>query len=300
MPRSERTPAVKSAKSRKSKTVGLKRPKPTPAKSTHVKSTDPKSTAKRGDNRAKQKPAAPERAVRKPASSRQGPIELYYWPTPNGWKISIMLEECGLPYVVRPVDISKGEQFAPDFLAISPNNRMPAIVDPSGPGGEPISVFESGAILQYLGRKTGQFYPSDERTRVAVDEWLFWQMGGLGPMAGQANHFRLYAPEKIAYAVDRYTNEVNRLFGVMNTRLARREFLAGAYSIADMACVGWVRLAGRMGQELAQFPHLERWFETIRARPAVKRAFAIRVEAASAVDLKDPKVRAVLFGQTAR
>jgi GSH-dependent disulfide-bond oxidoreductase len=261
---------------------------------------DNRGRFKRGDNRAKQKPATPERAVRKPASSRQGPIVLYYWPTPNGWKISIMLEECGLPYVVRPVDISKGEQFSPDFLAISPNNRMPAIVDPSGPGGEPISVFESGAILQYLGRKTGQFYPSDERTRVAVDEWLFWQMGGLGPMAGQANHFRLYAPEKIAYAVDRYTNEVNRLFGVMNTRLARREFLAGAYSIADIACVGWVRLAGRMGQELAQFPHLERWFETIRARPAVKRAFAIRVEAASAVDLKDPKVRAVLFGQTAR
>jgi GSH-dependent disulfide-bond oxidoreductase len=238
--------------------------------------------------------------VRKPASSRQGPIELYYWPTPNGWKISIMLEECGLPYVVRPVDISKGEQFSPRFLAISPNNRMPAIVDPNGPGGKPISVFESGAILQYLGRKTGRFYPRNERARVAVDEWLFWQMGGLGPMAGQANHFRLYAPEKIAYAIDRYTNEVNRLFGVMNTRLASHDFLAGPYSIADMACVGWVRLAERMGQELARFPHLERWFDAIRARPAVKRAFAIRVEAASAVDMNDPKVRAVLFGQTAR
>jgi GSH-dependent disulfide-bond oxidoreductase len=211
-----------------------------------------------------------------------------------------MLEECGLPYVVRPVDISKGEQFSPEFLAISPNNRMPAIVDPNGPGGRPISVFESGAILQYLGRKTGQFYPREERTRVAVDEWLFWQMGGLGPMAGQANHFRLYASEQIAYAIDRYTNEVNRLFGVMDTRLAAREFLAGRYSVADMACVGWVRLAERMGQELAQFPHLKRWFETVRARPAVKRAFAIRVEAASAVDMKDPKVRAILFGQTAR
>jgi GSH-dependent disulfide-bond oxidoreductase len=197
-----------------------------------------------------------------------------------------MLEECGLPYVVRPVDISKGEQFSPEFLAISPNNRMPAIVDPNGPGGRPISVFESGAILQYLGRKTGQFYPREERTRVAVDEWLFWQMGGLGPMAGQANHFRLYASEQIAYAIDRYTNEVNRLFGVMDTRLAAREFLAGRYSVADMACVGWVRLAERMGQELAQFPHLKRWFETVRARPAVKRAFAIRVEAASAVDMK--------------
>ena len=159
------------------------------------------------------------------AGARAAPIELYYWPTPNGWKISIMLEECGLPYVVQPVDISKGEQFAPQFLAISPNNRIPAIVDPGGPGGRPISVFESGAILQYLGRKTGKFYPRDERARVAVEEWLFWQMGGLGPMAGQAVHFRRYAPEPIAYAVARYTDEVNRLYGVMNKRLAEREFL---------------------------------------------------------------------------
>ena len=208
------------------------------------------------------------------------PIELYYWPTPNGWKISIMLEECGLPYVVRPVDISKGEQFAPHFLAISPNNRIPAIVDPGGPGGRSIAVFESGAILQYLGRKTGKFYPRDERARIAVDEWLFWQVGGLGPMAGQAVHFRRYAPERLSYAIARYTDEVNRLYGVMNKRLAEREFLAGRYSIADIACVGWVRLAERQGQDLAQFPHLRRWFETIRARPAVKRAFAIRVAAA--------------------
>jgi GST-like protein len=231
---------------------------------------------------------------------RQKPIELYYWPTPNGWKISIMLEECGLPYAVRPVDISKGEQFAPHFLAISPNNRMPAIVDPSGPGGRPISVFESGAILQYLGRKTGRFYPRDERARVAVDEWLFWQMAGLGPMAGQAAHFRRYAPQQIDYAIARYTDEVNRLYGIMNKRLAEREFLAGRYSIADMACLGWVGLAERLGQDLAEFPYLKRWFETIRARPAVKRAFAIRVDAASAVDMDDPKVRAVLFGQRAR
>jgi GST-like protein len=231
---------------------------------------------------------------------RAAPIDLYYWPTPNGWKISIMLEECALPYVVHPVDISKGEQFAPRFLAISPNNRIPAIVDPSGPGGRPIAVFESGAILQYLGRKTGKYYPLDERARVAVDEWLFWQMGGLGPMAGQAVHFRRYAPEQIPYALARYTDEVNRLYGVMNTRLAKREFLAGRYSIADIACVGWVRLAERQGQDLAQFPHLKRWFETIRARPAVKRAFAIRVEAASKVDVNDPKVRAVLFSQRAR
>jgi GSH-dependent disulfide-bond oxidoreductase len=250
--------------------------------------------------------SAPTRAGRRrgkttnQAAQKQQPIELYYWPTPNGWKSSIMLEECRLPYVVLPVDISKGEQFAPKFLSISPNNRIPAIVDPRGPGGHPISVFESGAILQYLGRKTGKFYPRDERARVAVDEWLFWQMGGLGPMAGQAIHFRRYAPEPIDYAIARYTDEVNRLYGVMNTRLAGREFLAGRYSIADMACVGWVRLAERQGQDLAQFPHLKRWFETIRSRAAVKRAFAIRVEAASAVDPRDPRVRAVLFGQRAR
>jgi GSH-dependent disulfide-bond oxidoreductase len=235
-----------------------------------------------------------------PILRRAAPIELFYWPTPNGWKISIMLEECALPYVVRPVDISKGEQFAPAFLAISPNNRMPAIVDPSGPGGRSISVFESGAILQYLGRKTGKFYPRDERARVAVEEWLYWQMGGLGPMAGQANHFRNYAPEKVEYGINRYTNEVNRLFGVMNTRLEHHEFLADRYSIADMACVGWVRLYERMGQNLADFPHLKHWFEAVRARPAVQRAFAIRIEAASKVDVHDPKVRAILFGQTAR
>ena len=211
-----------------------------------------------------------------------------------------MLEECGLPYVVRPVDISRGEQFTPHFLAISPNNRIPAIIDPDGPDGRPISVFESGAILQYLGRKTSKFYPQTERARVAVEEWLFWQVGGLGPMAGQANHFRRYAAEMITYAVARYTDEVNRLFGVMNTRLTDCEFLAGRYSIADMASFGWVKLAERMGQDLALFPHLKRWFETIRERPAVKRALAIRVEAASAVDIRDPKVRAVLFGQRAR
>src|ERR1051325_5062135 len=170
------------------------------------------------------------------------PIDLYFWPTPNGHKISIMLEECGLPYEMIPVNIARGDQFKPEFLAISPNNRMPAIVDPQGPGGKPISIFESGAILQYLGRKTGKFYPADERKRVEVEEWLFWQMGGLGPMAGQANHFRRYAPEKIEYAINRYTNEVRRLYGVMNKRLESRDYLAGAYSIADMACFGWARI----------------------------------------------------------
>ncbi len=211
-----------------------------------------------------------------------------------------MLEECALPYVVRPVDISKGEQFKPDFLAISPNNRIPAIVDPNGPGGRPISVFESGAILQYLGRKAGRFYPRDERARVRVEQWLFWQMAGLGPMAGQAIHFRRYAPAPIDYAIGRYIDEVNRLYGIMNNELADREFLAGRYSIADIACVGWVRLAERQGQDLADFPRVKRWFETIRSRPAVKRAFAIRVPAASAVDPQDPRVRAILFGQRAR
>jgi GSH-dependent disulfide-bond oxidoreductase len=241
-------------------------------------------------------------ARRRATSARRvdQPIELYYWPTPNGWKISIMLEECALPYVVRPVDISKGEQFEPDFLAISPNNRIPAIVDPNGPGGRPISVFESGAILQYLGRKTGRFYPRDERARVRVEQWLFWQIAGLGPMAGQAIHFRRYAPAPIDYAIRRYTDEVNRLYGVMNNELADCEFLAGRYSIADIACVGWVRLAERQGQDLADFPRVKRWFETIRGRPAVKRAFAIRVPAASAVDPQDPRVRAILFGQRAR
>ena len=176
---------------------------------------------KRGSNRGKAKKAKTTKKVGKQAK----PIELYYWPTPNGFKISIMLEECGLPYVLKPVNISKGEQFNPDFLKISPNNRMPAIVDPQGPGGRPISIFESGAILQYLGRKTGKFYPSDERARVDVDQWLFWQMGGLGPMAGQLNHFKHYARETLDYAIKRYDDEVNRLYGVMNTRLRIDRFL---------------------------------------------------------------------------
>src|SRR6266851_4733686 len=191
------------------------------------------------------------------AQAQSAPIELYYWPTPNGWKISIMLEECGLPYVVRPVDISKGDQFKPEFLAISPNNRMPAIVDPAGPGGKPISIFESGAILQYLGRKTGKFYPTEERARVEIDQWLFWQMGG------QLNHFKHYARENLGYAIKRYEDEVNRLYGVMNTRLKDRPFLAGRYSIADMACVGWVNLWKRQDQNIDDFPHVKKWLETV-------------------------------------
>ncbi|TCL76230.1 glutathione S-transferase N-terminal domain-containing protein [Rhizobium sp. BK251] len=230
------------------------------------------------------------------------PIELYYWPTPNGWKITIMLEELGIPYDVKYVDIGKGEQFAPEFLKIAPNNRMPAIIDPDGPGGEPISVFESGAILQYLGRKFGRFYPPDERKRVDVDQWLFWQMGGLGPMAGQANHFRHYAPEKIEYGIKRYTNEVNRLYGVMNRRLADREFLAGEYSIADMASFGWARQYENAGQDLNDFPNLKRWFETLSARPAVQRGLEVGkdVRARQKPLSEDKEAQKILFGQTAR
>ena len=224
------------------------------------------------------------------------PIDLYYWPTPNGWKISIALEEMGLAYKVHPVNISTGDQFRPDFLAISPNNKMPAIVDHDGPGGQPISVFESGAILQYLGRKTGKFYPADERARVAVDEWLFWQMGGFGPMLGQTHHFRIYAPEKIPYAIDRYTNESKRLYGVLNKRLETREYLAGDYSIADMACVGWAKLWERQGQDIAEFPHVKRWLDLVMARPAVQRGLAVHQDARSSVDMTDPKVQALLFG----
>jgi GST-like protein len=237
----------------------------------------------------------------KPQSKpRHRPIELYYWPTPNGWKASIMLEECRLPYTIIPVNISAGEQFKPEFLAISPNNRMPAIIDPDGPGGRPISIFESGAILQYLGRKSGKLYPRDERGRVEVDQWLFWQMANLGPKAGECHHFRMYAAEKAPYAAERFTNEINRLYGVMNRRLADRDFLAGRYSIADIACVGWARYWKRQGQDIEQFPYLKRWLERVLARPAVDRAIHIRVEEASKVDMQDPKVRAVLFGQRAR
>lgn len=225
-------------------------------------------------------------------------IELYYWPTPNGWKITIMLEECGLAYEVRYVDIARGDQFEPDFLKISPNNRMPAIVDPEGPDGAPISVFESGAILQYLGNKTGKFYPRDQRQRVSVEEWLFWQVGNLGPMAGQAHHFRNYAREDIAYAIARYTREVTRCYRVMNRRLAEREFLAGSYSIADMACYGWIVPHERQGQDLDDVPHLRRWFEAVGARPAVKRAMAVGEDKRRRVtDFKaDDKAYELLFG----
>ncbi len=200
------------------------------------------------------------------------PIDLYFWPTPNGLKIRIMLEECGLPYVVHPIDINKDEQFAPEFLAISPNNKIPAIVDPEGPDGKPVSVFESGAILQYLGRKTGKFYPADERRRVEVDQWLFWQVGGFGPMLGQAHHFRIYAKEKVPYGIERYTNEASRLYGVLDRALAKTgTFTAGDYSIADMAIYPWATFWERQGQDISKFPHVAAWLDRMAAREAVTR-----------------------------
>ncbi len=262
-----------------------------------------KSKAGRAKTKAAKKVVkkAAKKTVRKAAARKPAkPIELWYWPTPNGFKISIMLEECRLPYTLIPVNISKGEQFNPDFLKIAPNNRMPAIVDFDGPGGRPISIFESGAILQYLGRKTGKFYPADERARAEVDQWLFWQMGGLGPMAGQLNHFKHYARENLPYAIKRYEDEVNQLYGVMNKHLADRDFLAGRYSIADMASVGWVNLWKRQDQNIDDFPHLKRWLEAVKARPAVQRGMVLGVELRQNIDMKDPNVQAVLFGQRAR
>ena len=201
-------------------------------------------------------------------------IDLYYWPTPNGHKITIFLEETGMPYTTKPVNIGAGEQFKPEFLAISPNNRMPAIVDHTPlQRGAPISVFESGAILLDLAEKTEQFIPGELRGRVEVLQWLFWQVGGLGPMAGQNHHFTRFAPEKIPYAIERYTKETHRLYGVLNGRLAEREFLAGAYSIADMAAYPWIVPHELQGQTLKDFPHLERWFEAIKSRPATIRAY---------------------------
>ncbi len=203
------------------------------------------------------------------------PIELYFWPTPNGFKISILLEELGVPYNVHLVNILKGEQFNDDFLKISPNGRMPAIIDPDGPDGKPISIFESGAIMQYLANKYNQFYPSDERKRTEVNEWLFWQMGGLGPMGGQAIHFYDYAPEKISYAIERYLGEYNRLLNVMDKRLEERDYLAGEYSIADMACLGWVKASEILSVSLDDYSHLKAWFDKLCERASVQRGFNI-------------------------
>jgi glutathione S-transferase len=272
---------------------------------------------------ARTKPAAtptvPEKT--KPAAARKAPatrsatasrrprtnapskeIEVYFWPTPNGQKVTIMLEECGLPYRIVPVNIGKGDQFKKSFLAIAPNNRMPAIVDPAGPSNKPIALFESGAILRYLGERTGKFYPKQPRARYEVDVWLFWQMGGLGPMAGQAHHFRQYAPETIPYAVDRYTNEVNRLYGVLDKRLKGRDFICDRYSIADMASWPWVKLHEMQGQDIDQFKNLKKWLERVGNRKATMRGFEAGKELREqAIDLRsDDKARAVLFGQRAR
>ena len=227
-------------------------------------------------------------------------IDLYYWPTPNGHKITMLLEEAGLDYTIRPINISAGDQFKPEFLAFSPNNRMPAIIDRDpGGGGEPVPVFESGAILLYLAEKTGRFLPSDLRGRKTVTEWLFWQMGGLGPMAGQNHHFGIYAPEKISYAINRYVNETNRLYGVLDRRLAVHPFLAGdAYTIADMAAYPWVVPWKRQQQNLDDFIHVRRWFDAIRERPATMRAYA-RGEPYSAQPAVTEEGKKLLFGQTA-
>jgi GSH-dependent disulfide-bond oxidoreductase len=226
-------------------------------------------------------------------------IDLHYWTTPNGHKITIFLEETGLPYRIVPVNITKGDQFKPEFLRISPNNRIPAIVDqePKG-GGAPISVFESGAILLYLAEKTGQLLSADLRVRTDTLQWLFWQMGGLGPMAGQNHHFGHYAPEKLPYAVDRYVNETNRLYGVLHARLADRRFIVGDYSIADIASYPWIVPHERQRQNLEDFPHLKRWFESIRSRPATMRAYEKAKQINTQPTVTEESKR-LLFGQTA-
>jgi GSH-dependent disulfide-bond oxidoreductase len=232
------------------------------------------------------------------------PIDLYYWPTPNGWKVSILLHELDLPYNLHHVNIGAGDQFKPEFLAIAPNNRMPAIVDPEGPDGAPISVFESGAILLYLARKHGRFLGETERERVEVEQWLMWQMGGVGPLAGQAHHFLKYAPamdppQVLPYAQNRYRNEVNRLYGVLNKRLADRDYVAGFYSVADMAIWPWASLWEGQQQDIAEFPHMKAWLDRIYARPAVQAGRALakdkRQDAAG-----DRAAQKILFGQRAR
>ena len=226
-------------------------------------------------------------------------IQLYYWPTPNGHKITIFLEEAKVDYQINPVNIGKGEQFKPEFLQISPNNRMPAIVDPTpADGGESISVFESGAILLYLADKAGQFLPSNLRVRKTVTEWLFWQVGGLGPMAGQNHHFNQYAPEKIPYAMTRYVQETNRLYGVLNNQLAGRDYIAGEYSIADMACYPWIVPYAKQQQNLNDFPYLQRWFNKIANRPAVIEAYE-KSQAVSSQATVTEESKKILFGQTA-
>jgi GST-like protein len=226
-------------------------------------------------------------------------IDLYYWTTPNGHKLTLFLEEAGLPYRIVPINIGKGEQFAAEFLCIAPNNRIPAIVDHSpADGGAPLSLFESGAILLYLADKTGRFIAPEPRARNETIQWLFWQMGGLGPMAGQNHHFTQYAPQPIPYAIERYVKETGRLYAVLNKQLADREFIAGDYSIADMACYPWIVPHEKQGQKLDDFPHLQRWFSAIRERPATQRAYAL-AKAINPAPVVDENARKVLFGQDA-
>jgi GST-like protein len=225
-------------------------------------------------------------------------IDLYTWPTPNGHKVHIMLEEVGLEYKVIPINISRGDQFDPEFLEISPNNKMPAIVDQDGPGGEPYSLFESGAILMYLAEKTGQFMPQETRARYLVIQWLMFQMGTVGPMLGQAHHFRQYAPEQIDYAVNRYTNEALRIYNVIDKRLDEVEYLAGDYSIADMAVYPWVRLYERHGLDPAAVPNFARWLETIAERPAVQRGMEVLKDERRPTTAMDEKAKEILFGAT--
>lgn len=226
-------------------------------------------------------------------------IELYYWSTPNGHKITIFLEEAEVDYQIHPVNIGKGDQFKPEFLKISPNNKMPAIIDTApADGDEAISVFESGAILLYLAEKTGKFLPENLRDRKIVTEWLFWQVGGLGPMAGQNHHLGQYAPEKIPYAIDRYVNETNRLYGVLNKQLAVRDYIAGEYSIADMACYPWIVPHAKQQQNLEDFPHLQRWFNDIASRPAVIRAYETGQQVTNQPTVTEESKK-ILFNQTA-
>lgn len=229
------------------------------------------------------------------------PIELYYWTTPNGWKISVLLEELGVPYNVHMINIGAGDQFKDEFLEISPNNKIPAIVDPEGPGGEPISVFESAAIMKYLAKKFDKFYPSDERAQVKVDEWLFWQMGGFGPMLGQNHHFNKYAPEKLPYAMKRYTDETHRLYGVLNKRLADHDYVAGEYSIADMAIYGWATLWEGQGMDIEEFPHVKAWLDRLGAREAVKKGMEVGKEEREKLNLAtDKDAKKVLFNQRSK
>ena len=228
-------------------------------------------------------------------------LDLYYWTTPNGHKITIFLEETGLKYTIKPINIGKGEQFAPEFLKISPNNRIPAIIDNQpADGGPPISVFESGAILEYLADKTGKFLPRDARRRAEVMQWLFWQMGGLGPMLGQAHHFRGYSAEKLTYAIERYTKEAERLYGVLDERLAGREYITGEYSIADMACYPWIVPHERQGQNLDDFANIKRWYQTMENRPAVKKAYALAREINPSTTGMTEEAKKILFGQGRR